>query len=179
MIRNPDGTPYELGKGFEQFNPCSPMHDLYNLWDQEAIRQGGSPILYYEVFVPPQSIDPVWLEARGKLFAQHPVELYCIYDPRASQNFMNHFGLDDPGDIKFEFNYKEVLDKVGHPPKIGSRLYTPHLRENWQIVQRNLGEFRGWGALRLEVICTKFQESMTTGEGRVTSDNPLSDIKIV
>jgi hypothetical protein len=53
--------------------------------------------------------------------------LYCSYDPKNSQNLVNAFGIDAPDELQIEFNYRDVLQKVGHPPKIGSRLYTPHL----------------------------------------------------
>lgn len=177
-IQNPDGTPYQLG-GIEQFNPCDPQHELFNLWDQEAIRQGGSPVLYYEVIISPQAIDPTYPEARGKLFSQFPISLYCNYDPQSSQNLLNAWGIDAPDEIQLEFNYRDVLQKIGHPPKIGSRIFTPHLRENWVIIQRNLGEFKMWGALRLTIIAQRFQESLTTGEGKVTQKNPHPKYKII
>jgi hypothetical protein len=178
-IKNPDGTPYKVTGSIEQFDPNDPQHELFNLWDQEAIRQGGSPILYYEVIISPQNIDKIHVEARGKLFSQFPVQLYCSYDPKNAQNLVNAFGIDAPDEIEIEFNYRDVLQKIGHPPKIGSRLYTPHLRENWEIVQRNLGEFKMWGALRLTIIAKRFQESTTTGEGKVTQKNPTPKFKII
>lgn len=178
-IKNPDGTPYNVTGSIEQFDANDPQHELFNLWDQEAIRQGGSPILYYEVIISPQMIDPIHLEARGKLFSQFPIQLYCSYDPKNSQNLVNAFGIDAPDELQIEFNYRDVLQKVGHPPKIGSRLYTPHLRENWEIVQRNLGEFKLWGALRLTIIAKRFQETTTTGEGKVTQKNPIPKYKII
>jgi hypothetical protein len=178
-ILNPDGTPYKLTGSIEQFDPNDPEHELFNLWDQEAIRQGGSPILYYEVIISPQDVDPQYLEARNKRFSQFPVSLYCSYDPKNAQNLVNAFGIDAPDELEIEFNYRDVLQKVGHPPKIGSRLYTPHLRENWVIIQRNLGEFKMWGALRLTIIAQRFQESTTTGEGKVTQKNPTPKYKII
>ena len=79
--------------------------------------------------------------------------------------------------VIFELNYKAVLRDLGHPPKIGSRIYTPHLREDWVIIQRNLGEFKMWGAMRLQLLCQRFQETVTTGEGQVTQKKP--DFQIV
>lgn len=178
-IKNPDGSVYESSGSIQQFDPNSPQHDLFNLWDQEAIRQGGTPILYYEVIITPQMIDKQYMEARRKIFNQFPVSLYCTYDPKNSQNLLNAFGIDAPDELEIEFNYRDVLQKIGHPPKIGSRLFTPHLRENWEIVQRNLGEFKMWGALRLTIFAKRFQESTTTGEGKVTQNNPIPKYKII
>lgn len=177
MIRNPDGTPYRVTGSIQQFDPDDPQHELFNLWDEEAILRGGSPIFYYEVLIQPQTVDPLYLEDRGKLFSSQPVQLWCTYEPVASQNVMNPFGIDSLEEMKFELNYRAVLKAVGHPPKIGSRLYTPHLRQDWEIIQRNLGEFKLWGALRLELICKRFPESLTTGEGKVTQKKP--DFKII
>jgi len=178
-LLNKDGTPYKLQGSTQQFDPENPMFDLFNSWDEESIRRGGSPIFYYEVIIEPNMIDPIYLEARNKLFSSCPVELWCNYDPLASQNSLNQFGIDAPDEMSFELNYKSVLKAVGHPPKIGSRLFTPHLRENWVIVQRNLNEFKMWGVFRIELICQRFQEDVVTGEGKVTQKQPDLKIKIV
>jgi hypothetical protein len=178
-IKNLDGTPYSLRGSVQMYDPLDRTHDLFNLWDQEAIKRGGSPIYYYEVIITQNMIDPIYLEARNKLFSNNPIELWCNYEPIPTQNFVNQFGIDAPDEMKFELNYRAVLQNVGHPPKIGSRLFTPHLRENWVIVQRNLGEFKMWGALRIELICQRFQEDVVTGDGKVTQKEPNLKIKIV
>lgn len=178
-LKNCDGTPYRLRGSIQQYDPLDRNHDLFNLWDEEAIRRGGSPIYYYEVIITQNMIDPIYLEARNKLFSNNPVQLWTTYEPIRSQNFINQFGIDAPDEMKFELNYRSVLKAVGHPPKIGSRLFTPHLRENWVIVQRNLGEFKLWGALRIELICQRFQEDVVTGDGKVTQKEPDLKIKIV
>lgn len=176
MIRNQDGTPYKPVGDIQQFDPENPEHNLFNLWDEEIIRMGGSPIFYYEVFIQSGTVDPLYWEDRGKIFSNNPIQLYGLYEPIPSQNYMNAFGFDSPDEMMFEFNYKSVLREIGHPPKIGSRLHTPHLREDWVVVQRNTGEYKLWGSLRLQVLCQRFQESTTTGEGKVTQKKP--DFKI-
>lgn len=178
-LLNKDGTPYKLKGSTQQFDLENPMFDLFNNWDQESIKRGGSPIFYYEVIIQPDMIDPIYLEARSKLFSNNPVELWCNYDPLSSQNSLNQFGIDAPDEMSFELNYRSVLKSIGHPPKIGSRLFTPHLKENWVIIQRNLNEFKMWGVLRIELICQRFQEDVVTGEGKVTQKQPDLKIKIV
>jgi len=178
-LLNRDGTPYVPSGSVQQFDPNNPMFDLFNLWDQEAIQRGGSPIYYYEVIIRPEMIDPIYLEARNKLFSNNPIQLWCTYDPIPSQNLLNQFGIDAPDEITFELNYRSVLKNLGHPPKIGSRLFTPHLQENWVVVQRNLNEFKMWGVLRIELICQRFQEDVVTGDGKVTQKQPDVKIKII
>jgi hypothetical protein len=156
----------------QQFDPENREHDLFNLWDQEIIQFGGSPIFYYEVFIQKNTVDPLYREDRGKIWSNNPVQLYTYYDPIASQNYMNMWGMDGPDDIKFEFNYRSVLKALGHPPKIGSRLFTPHKRENWVIVQRAVGEFKMWGELHLVLMCQRFQESLTDGSGKPIQKQP-------
>jgi hypothetical protein len=176
-ILNPDGTPYQAAGSIQQFDPENPEHDLFNYWDEEQMKMGGSPIFYYEVFIQKASIDPIYHEDRAKIFSNHPIQLFGSYEPMQSQNLMNAFGIDSPDEMIFSFNYRAVLRSLGHPPKIGSRLRTPHLDENWVIIQRNVGEFGLWNVLRLEIIAQRFQESTTTGEGRVTQAK--TDIRIV
>lgn len=178
-IKNPDGTPYNVTGTLQQFDPENPEFDLFNSYDQEAIQIGGTPIYYYEVFIQSQTVDRLYVEDRGKLWSTNPIYLYGYYDPIPSQNMMTTFGIDAPDEIMFQFNYKDVLQRIGHPPKIGSRLYTPHLRENWVIIQRNLEEFKLWGDLRLQIMCQRFQESMTTGEGKVTQKEPDFNIDAI
>ena len=172
MIKNPDGTPYNVAGSLQQFDPENPEHDLFNVWDDEAIKIGGSPIFYYEVFIQEQTVDPIYLEDRGKIYSNCPVKLWAVYEPITSQNYMNAFGFDSPDEMLFELNYRDVLNTLGHPPKIGARLYSPHKRENWKIVQRNVEEFKLWGELRLQLLSQRFQESRTTGEGKVTQKEP-------
>jgi hypothetical protein len=166
-IYKSDGTPYYPIGSLRQFNPDSPEHSLMNKWDEE-IKIAGSPIFYYEVFIQDQTIDPIYWEDRGKIFSQIPIALYAYYEPIPSQNMQGNFGIDGPDEMLFRLNYNATLRDVGHPPKNGSRIFTPHLSENWIIIQRNLSEFRKWGILRMELICQRFQESLTTGEGKVT-----------
>lgn len=178
-LLNKDGTPYKLQGSTQQFDPENPMFDLFNQWDKESIERGGSPLYYYEVIISQNMIDPIYLEARNKLFSSQPVQLWCVYDPLPSQNVLNQFGIDAPDEIIFQLNYRSVLKAIGHPPKIGSRIFTPHLQENWVIVQRNVDEFKMWGVLRIELICQRFQEDVVTGEGKVTQKQPDVKIKII
>lgn len=172
MIRNEDGTPYRVTSSTQQFDLDNPDNALFNVWDQEAILRGGSPVYYYEVFIAQQSIDMLYQESRSKVWSQHPIELFCFYEPVPCTNTLGLFGIDAPDEMVFEFNYSDVLDKLGKPPKIGSRLFSPHLREHWEVVQCNTGEYRGWNVIRIQMICKRFQESLTTGEGTVTQGQP-------
>jgi hypothetical protein len=172
MLKKCDGTPYRLAGNLSQFDPENREHDLFNLWDEEAIELGGTPIWYYAAFSTHNTIDPLYREDRGKVWSTVPIQLFCYYDPVPGQNYMNMFGLDSPDETQFDLNYRAVLKKLGHPPKLGSRLFTPHRREHWVIVQRNLGEFKMWGELRLSLMCQRFQESVTTNEGKVTQAQP-------
>lgn len=171
-LLTPDGKPYTASGSLQQYDPDSPQHALFNLWDEEAIRQGGTPVYYFPVFIPTGEIDKFYMEARGKLFSPNPIELWATYDPVPAQNYMNAFGIDSLNELVLELNVKAVLKAVGHMPKVGSRIYTPHLGDNWEIIQRNLGEFKMWGALRLQLIVRQFQESVTTSNGQVTEKNP-------
>ena len=177
MILKPDGTPYSTLGSKQQFDDTAPEHELFNQWDQEAIQMGGSHIYYYECFVDSNTIDPMYLEARGKLFSNNPIQLWCYYEPIPSQNAQTAFGIDAPDEMMFELNYKATLDAVGYPPKIGSRLFTPFLKENWVIIQRNLAEFKMWSVLHIQLLCQRYQESTTTGEGKVPQKT--TDYKIV
>ena len=175
-IFNPNGSQYNVSGTFQQFDPQNPEFCLFNTWDQEVIQIGGSPIMYYEVFINMNTIDRLYVEDRGKLWSNNPITLYARYDPIPSQNYMTAFGIDSPDEIMFELNYQDVLKRLGHPPKIGARIVSPHKNENWVIVQRNVQSFQLWGEIRLQIMCQRFQESLTTGEGKVTQRTP--DFKI-
>jgi len=176
VIRRPSGQPYKTSGSLQQFDPGNSRQALFNKWDAEIIRLYGSPIFYHEIFISISNIDKLYLEDRSKVWSQFPIELHAVYEPIPSQNAQGMFGIDAPDEMVFEMNYREVLDTLGHPPKIGARLFSPHKNENWVIIQRNLGEFQGWGCYRIELICQRFQESLTTGEGQVTQ--PLPDFEI-
>ena len=171
-IKNPDGSAYSPLGTLQQFDPLSLEHDLFNLWDQEVIEIGGTPLYYYDLFINISNIDELYVEARDKLWSPCPVCVYGYYEPIPSQNMMGAFGIDSPDEIMFEFNYRHILKTLGFPPKIGARIFSPHKRENWVVMQRNVEVFKLWGELRLQVMCQRFQESLTTGEGKVSQKMP-------
>jgi hypothetical protein len=171
-IKNPDGSTYKTSGSLNQFDPTNLEHDLFNVWDQEVIEIGGSPLYYYDVFININNIDELYVEARDKIYSQSPVIIYGYYEPIPSQNMIGVFGIDSPDEMMFEFNYRHVLKTLGHAPKIGSRIFSPHKKENWMVTQRNVEVFKLWGELRLQVMCIRYQESLTTGEGKVTQSQP-------
>jgi hypothetical protein len=181
VIRNADGSPYNVSGSLQQFDPNNPEHCLFNEWDSEVIRIGGSPIFYYELFIQTQTLDPIHREDRGKLYAQTPIQLWGLYEPMDAQYYQNMFGIEGVEDMVFEFNYSEVVNLIGHAPKVGSRLYTPHLGESWRIIQPTRGEWAMWGALRLKLFCMKWQETTTDRQGSVTQrqvDFNIDDIGV-
>ena len=166
-----DGQVYCPTGSLQQFDDGLPEHKLFTAWDAESIRQGGSPIFYYELFVNMNNIDPLYLETRTKIYSPMPVQLYCFYEPVPSQNFQTPFGIDSPDDMLFEFNYNDVLDKLGHVPKIGSRFFTPFLKENWVIVERKTAEMKLYQVVRLQCLCQRFQEDSVSGTSVNESQN--------
>lgn len=171
-LLNASGTPYRTLGCLQQFDPENPVHNLFNMWDEEAIKIGGSPIFYYECLIQTQTIDPLYREDRGKLWCPEPIQLWAVYEPVEQQNFQSMYGIDSQDEMKFELNYRAVLRELGHPPKVGSRIQTPHKNENWIIVQRKVGEFKMWGEIRLNLLCERFQENTTTGEGEIEQKKP-------
>lgn len=176
MIRNSDGTPYKPVGSLEQFDPDNPERCLWNDWDAEIIKIYGSPVFYYEIFIQTGSLDKLYREDRGKIWSNNPILLHASYEPVVAQNYQSAFGIDSPDEVIFDFNYRELIQKIGHPPKVGSRIHTPHRNENWVIIQRNVGEQMLWSQMRMQVLCQRFQESITTGEGKVSQKKPDFDL---
>lgn len=50
-IYRPDGKPYNPTGSLQQFDDGLPERDLFNKWDEESIRLGGSPLFYYELLL--------------------------------------------------------------------------------------------------------------------------------
>jgi hypothetical protein len=176
-IKNPDGSDYKLSGGVQQYKPNSSEMDLFNTWDQEMIRMTGMPVEYYEYMPQANTIDPVFLEDRGALWNQTPMCLMALYDRGPQMNHRDMFGYGGPDEVMFNMNLKYVMDTLGHLPRLGSRLFTPHLRENWKIDQLNVAEFQLWGRIRLQVMCKKWQENNVNPSG--VKDTPhfkLDDI---
>ena len=154
------------------FDPENREQSLLNQYDEELMRIAGTPIFYFECLIQFQGIDPLYKEDRSKIWSPCEIPLVGFYDPQASQNYQDMFGIDSRDEIRIEFNLRSVLRAIGHLPKLGSRLFTPHKRENWVVRQRNMGEFRLWGEFRLIIMAERFQESVTTNEGKVTQKQP-------
>jgi hypothetical protein len=173
-IYNADGTPFSPVGSLVQFDPGNPDYALFNSYDQDAIMIGGSPLEYYEVFINITSMDQLYLEARDKLWSPNPVQIYGYYDPIEPQNPSTAFGIDGPGDVMFECNRSAVQQAIGHMPKRGSKIQTPHLNEYWVIVDVRLAQFQLWGALHVQLICERFQENISD----VKTDMPRPDFTI-
>lgn len=171
-IFNTNGTPFQSYGSLTQFDPLSQDINLLNSYDEEIIRIGGSPLFYYEVFIQFQTMDKLYLEDRGKLWSPVPIQIYGYYEPIEPQNPSTAFGIDGVGDVMFECNHAAVLRAIGHPPKRGSRIQTPHLNEFWVVVDVRLTQFQLWSAFRLQIICERFQENITTGEGNIPVPKP-------
>jgi hypothetical protein len=119
------------------------------------------------------NLDQLYLEDRGQLFALQPIQLYAFYEPVNQAVSSGLFGGDAlPDEVVFEGNYDDIYGRIGHLPKVGSRIYTPHLGENWKVVDRASSEYRGWGRLRMQIRCQKFQETRTVSNGQVTKQPP-------
>lgn len=172
MIYRSDGRPYAVTGSRQQFDDGLPEHDLFHIWDEESIKVGGSPIFYYELFIDTNNVDPIYLESRVKMFNPHPIQLWCFYEPVPSQNMQTAFGIDSPDEMIFELNYRATLRDVGHVPKIGSKIFTPFLKENWVIIERKTGEMKMYGVVRIQLICQRFQEDSVSG----TSVNKSQDV---
>lgn len=157
-IRNPDGTIFKPTGCLRQFDPENPNHTFFSNMDAEAIEIGGSPLEYYEMFVG--TIDPLYLESRDKLWSPLPTIIYGYYEPIEPQNPSNQFGIGGLGDVMFTTNYRAVVAAIGHVPKRGSRIKTPHLNENWVIVDIRVSDFAYWGAVHLQIVCERFQEDI-------------------
>ena len=176
-IYRSDGSTYCPTGSLQQFDDKLPERNLFNTYDAESIRLGGSPLFYFELFIDINNIDPLYVESRAKIFSQNPVQLWCVYEPVPSQNMQTAFGLDSPDEMTFDLNYQETLTILGHAPKIGSRVRTPFLNEDWVIIERKLGEFKLYNALRLQLICQRFQEDAVSGTSVGKTEN--ADFKII
>lgn len=177
-MKNPDGSEYRVSGLRQNYNPDpnSTENALFNSWDAEAIKQGGIPIYYYEMLVDVNSINEIYREARNKLFSTTAIELWAVYEPKANQFLYEEFINSGIDETIFELNYQDVLNSIGHPPVVGSRIWTPHRQENWVILRNQLSGFELWKTTRIQIACQKFQESITTNEGKVTENNPSYDL---
>lgn len=173
MIKNPDGSVFKLKGSLNAYDPENPIHSVLNKYDEEIIERTGTPIYYYEVLIQQNTVDPIYNEDRGKLFNPCYVKLYAFYEPPQAQASSTLYGMDNiDEEVVFELNYQAVINCLKRIPKIGSRIYTPHRGENWQIIDYKLSNFALWGALRLILHCRKFQENLTNNNGEVTALNP-------
>lgn len=174
-LRNLDGTTYELGK-LRAYDPSNPAYDLFSEWDRQAILMGGSPIIYRKVIFSESQVDPVYQEVRSKMWDPYGVELYATFEPIPSSQAIGIGGIDSISDeIVFDCNYKEFLEKVGLPTP-GSVIHSVHLREDWELVQATLAEFKGWQAIRIQLVCKRFQGTATTPEWKAQRQMPAYKI---
>jgi hypothetical protein len=180
MIRNQDGTPYNVDcVTNDQFDPSNPDHALMDSIDQEAIDKGGSPVEYYRVVVD-GNVDEFYMEQRQKVFAQKVHTLKSVWEPVPPEwMFMTGGGGFSSDEItRFSFNRQEFLEVVGEMPRIGSLIKTCIDGVFWEITNREVnteGEDRKmWGRHRLVLIAQKYQSTISdpspTMQGRESQE---------
>lgn len=173
-IFSSDGTPYQLAGSLQQYDPENPDLKLFNLWDQEAIQIGGSPIWYYKCLIQYQTLDKLYYEDKGKIWSPIGTQLVALYEPQSSNVSIGQLGYDGMIDVVFELNYQYVKDTLGEIPARGSKIFTPHKRETWVVINPITDEYKLWGTLRLKLYCTKFQEDRNENNLQMPQpDTPL------
>lgn len=165
MIKRTNGTPYVLPGRLGLYSPSSPDHDLMDRIDQEAIRMGGSPILYYRLIMQGAKVDPLYHEIRDKLYAP-PVEVCTLFQPPTPLQNIDPYGIDNPTDILFTFNKTHFLAQVGELPTAGSQIYTIVDNNYWEIIQPNINIVTDmdrmiWGNIRIQVNARRYQQTST------------------
>lgn len=182
-ITNSDGSPYQLSGTLNIFDPSFKANsDYLSSVISEEIKIFGSPILYYEVLINPQNIDETYLEDRSKLYSSTPVELFAMYEPNSPNTMLSSFGIESGSmDTIFSLSYTDVLHRLGNKmPTIGSRIYTPHLRENWSVVSVQVDDFKLWGKYMIKILAAKWQASKTdnsmlqNASARTTTNYPIT-----
>lgn len=174
MLLNPDGTPYQVSGSIQQFDPENPEFCLFNSLDAEMIQNYGSPIFYYEAKPQINTMDKFYREDKGMLRSENPIQLFALYDPVPSQFAIGTMGYDSPDEVVFKCNYQDVVQRIGHVPLPRSRIFTPHRKENWSVIQCKAAEFQMWNAIRMEILCKRFQEDVN--DVKVTQKQPDFDI---
>jgi hypothetical protein len=163
-----DGNTFKLKSSLQQFDPANPDQNLFNQYDAELIRMSGSPLYYYEVLIQIQTIDQIYMEDRGKLWSPNPITIYGLYEPQKQTATSGLFGMDTPDEeVIFECNSREIITLLGHLPVRGSRIFTPHLQENWVVIDVKLDQFKLWGALHVLIHCQKFQATSTDASANI------------
>ena len=179
MIKNVNGSPYKLKGKLSTYDPNSNQHSIFDKWDQEFIMFTGTPVYYYSIHVQLSGYDELYMEDRTKLFSPVPIKLWAFYEPPQQQSMSGIFSVDTPDEeIILELNRSAALTAIGHPPKVGSRIYTPHRGENWIVIDYKLDKFLLWGAIRLILHCKKFQETTTAADACITSPQPPPEFPI-
>lgn len=179
MIKNSDGTPYTLGGSLNTFDPQNPDLTLLDDLFLESLQINGVPVLIYPVLIQMTSFDKLYAEDRSKLWAQIPTELNAFMEPVTNQNYQNVFGIDSPGDIVMEFSRKQLMEKLNGLPKVGSRIFVPFRRENFIVVQRNMGAMRAWHTVSIQIVAQHFQTSSTDASGTPSANTKTNtDIQI-
>ncbi len=171
-IYKADGTPYELNQDVRAYKPNSPEQQLLDEWDQEQIERNGAPLEYFDVFIDSNSIDPLYIESRNKVYSPIPIILWGFNIPNPSTFSMGIFGPDGADEALFEFNHAYLMSKLGFLPKPGARIFSPQKRENWVVEQSNTEISALHKIMRVQVFCHRFQESRTTSSGKVTQKSP-------
>ena len=116
-----DGTTYTTqGKaGLDTYRPNGQDVKQLDKWDQEALRIGGSPCIYYPCLID-TNFDEVYMESRNSIITQEGIEVILQFLPVRPAQDWSSFGIDSPDELFFNANFTEWMEKVGEFPKLKS-----------------------------------------------------------
>lgn len=133
------------------------------------IESSGHPIIIYgEIQRQNENKDKFYFEDSEKITITYtePILIYGIYEYPSRSGEYRIFGIDASDELSIEVNYDILLQKLKRMPKAGMLLKIED--ENWIVVDCNWIYNKFIGKKRLQLICSRYAESVTSGVNLIT-----------
>lgn len=139
------------------------IKDTLRKIDGYWIESAGHPIVVKGVFKRDEAVEKLYREDRGTVFDTLPhVTFHGFYDYPTLPS-LTCFGIDAPDEMEVQVNYDIVTSRLGKVPEIGTLLTIE--QSDWMVINRSYIYNRFIGKYRLALLCARYQESVTTGNG--------------
>tara|TARA_R110002051_G_C8740321_1_gene498977 strand:+ start:230 stop:808 length:579 start_codon:yes stop_codon:yes gene_type:complete len=151
------------------FDQTNPDINMFNLVDDEMIRLAGSKMFFYKYYQT-EDFDPVYMEARDKPVAKHPVIVHGHYDPISLSEELTQFGLELTNDQLFTFNKSYIERKLNRSVIPGDIIKPQFQNQMYEIFEVVEDGFEAYGVYHL--VCS----ARLLRDAPDVQDTPLTEV---
>lgn len=155
------GTPGTRKFGLNLYDTEREDINLFDSIDAEQMKLTGSDVYYFKFHFDPD-YDDVYEENRKKTLEVEPILVTAHFNPRAIEEVMGDFGMEETNDQIFIFNKREIENELGRRPIPGDQILTDFQKIKYEIYEVQEDSFRIYGVYHYNCYARVLRDNQDT-----------------